>query len=141
MADENCARVKIDFGSSRTPEFAANKRPRSSPTLCTPYREEKRIPLRHITNHCNESTSPKTSTLQRLTPRTLISCASNTDGTSRESKDKWTDDELKALTEFVLFHTSGESWPARKLEDFWKSAGEFIHQRLGLSTLPRSGRY
>ena len=137
MADENGAREEIASGSSRTPEFAANKRPRSSPMLCTPHREEKRIPLRHITNHCNKSTSSKTST--RLAPRTLISCAS--DGTSRESKEKGTNDELKALTEFILFHTSGESWPAHKLEGFWKSAGEFIQQQLGISTVPRSGRY
>jgi len=29
---------------------------------------------------------------------------------SNSSQEKWTDAELGALTEFVLFHTEGDTW-------------------------------
>ena len=138
MAERDCAGVEGECWNSRTPEFAANKRPRSSPTLCTPHREEKRIPLRDIANRFDpDSSLPRTSL--RLAPRTLIGCDPATNNTSRDSKEKWTNDELKALTEFILFHTSGESWPTHKQEAFWESAAEFLQQRVG--TVLRSGKY
>ena len=135
MAEKDCVGTDGECWNSCTPEFSANKCPISSPTLLTPHREEKRIPLRDIANRFDpDSSLPRISL--RLEPRTLIRCEP---GTSRDSKEKWTDDELKALTEFILFHTSGESWPAHKQEAFWESAAKFLHQRV--DTVPRSGKY
>ena len=56
-------------------------------------------------------------------------------------KEKWTQEELQALTEFVLFHTTGDKWPAHKQPDFWKAASDFMKQRLGPVVSSRSGRF
>ena len=37
---------------------------------------------------------------------------------------------MKALTEFILFYTSGESWPGHKQGVFWESADKFLNQRV-----------
>ena len=40
--------------------------------------------------------------------------------------------ELEVLTEFLLFHTSGESWPlSHKQDAFWKCASEFVKLKGG----------
>ena len=74
--------------------------------LQTPYRETKRIPLRQLDQIRNS-----------LSPRVLSQTFSRR---SKKAKEKWTDAELKALTEFVLFHSGGDAWPAHK----WMSFGE-----------------
>ena len=49
MADQDCAASQDNCQNSKTPVADSRfKRPRSTPTLCTPYREEKRIPLREL---------------------------------------------------------------------------------------------
>ena len=55
-------------------------------------------------------------------------------------KEKWCDDEMKALIECVLLHSSGEKWPSYKQAVFWNSAGQFVKERSGTS-LCRSGRF
>ena len=55
-------------------------------------------------------------------------------------KEKWCDNEVKALIEFVLFHSSGEKWPSHKQAVFWNSAGQFVKERSG-SSLSRSGMF
>ena len=47
--------------------------------------------------------------------------------------EKWCDDEIKALIEFVLFHSSGKKWPSPKQAVFWNSAGQFVKERSGIS--------
>ena len=47
---------------------------------------------------------------------------------------------MKALTEFVLFHTTGEKWPTHKHQEFWRSASEFIQQRARTNAVSRSGK-
>ena len=37
-------------------------------------------------------------------------------------KDKWCDAEIKALVEFVLFHSAGDKWPSHKQDSFWSCA-------------------
>jgi len=46
-------------------------------------------------------------------------------------KEKWTEEELGTLTEFVLFHTAGDKWPAHKQTESWKAASDYIKERLG----------
>jgi len=45
---------------------------------------------------------------------------------TQNSGEKWSDAEIKALVEFVLFHSSGYKWPTHKLDKFWNSAREFL---------------
>ena len=44
--------------------------------------------------------------------------------------------DLKALTEFILFHTLGESLPGHKQGG---NAAKFLHHRVG--TVQRSGKH
>ena len=52
MAEQERATARQDCGSTvesdKSPIPSVLKRPRGSPTLCTPYREEKRVPLREV---------------------------------------------------------------------------------------------
>ena len=41
-------------------------------------------------------------------------------------KEKWCDDEMKALIEFVLLYSSGEKWPSHKQAVLSNSAGQFV---------------
>jgi len=52
-------------------------------------------------------------------------------------KEKWSNDELKALVECILFHSSGELWPSHKQEVFWNNAGEFVKESSGNSQCRR----
>ena len=108
--EQDCARS--DFGRN-TPKNLVSKRPRGSPTTYTPHREEKRVSLREI-NRCEPT----------IQPRRLY-----VDGANSVGKEKWCDEELKALVEFILFHSSGEKWPCHKQTEFWNSAGEFVRER------------
>jgi len=54
-------------------------------------------------------------------------------------KERWTEAELEALTEFVLFHTSGDKWPSHKQQNFWSAASKYVKQRLGAIGVTRSG--
>ena len=93
---ENCARSDTEV---TTPKNVTLKRPRGSPTMCIPHREQKRVPLREILAASTdlEPGGPE--------PRCLTYSIVNV-------KEKWCNDELKALVEFILFHSSGEQWPS-----------------------------
>ena len=78
----------------------AQKRPRGSPTFLTPHRCQKRVPLREICAATNGTVQPR-----RLSGLCL---QSNSEADHQPTKDEnWNDAELKALIEFILFHTTG----------------------------------
>lgn len=45
---------------------------------------------------------------------------------------QWTEDEDKALVEFILLSRPGDNWPQTKKMDYWSSAALFIHHRCSL---------
>lgn len=52
---------------------------------------------------------------------------------------QWSDFELKYLVDFILLHSTGDTWPAHKdIARFWTEAGCFV-QRLTATTHLRSG--
>ena len=51
----------------------------------------------------------------------------------------WTDDETRALLEFLLLYRPSDKWPATKNQQFWTSAAEFVELR-GNGRMRRSGR-
>ena len=53
-------------------------------------------------------------------------------------KEQWSENEVEALAQFVLFYTPGEKWPAHKQLNFWTGASDFIQQRVG-TDVTRSG--
>ena len=97
------------------------KRPRGTPTLQTPVRPKKRVPLRFSHEQC-----PPPSSRQLSFPDT------------RQEKQEWSEAEVKALVQFVMFHTDGELWPTHKRPYFWHGAAEFVKQRACTSFI-RSG--
>ena len=121
--DEDCARSKP---KENTPKNAVSKRPRGSPTMHTPHREQKRVSMQ-------ESMASNGTARGILEPIRL-----SMNDASGNVKEKWSNDELKALIEFILFHPSGEQWPSHKQAVFWNRAGEFVKERSG-SSLSRSG--
>ncbi len=52
---------------------------------------------------------------------------------------KWTELELKLLTEFIMLYTDGRRWPLHKNMAFWNNAGEYMQQFLHTSYV-RSGK-
>ena len=123
MEELSCARVC-------TPESTAPKRPRSSPTLLTPHRDPKRTPRTPLREKdCNGN---------HTLPRVLSESFDRVVKKGASASPKWSDAELKALTEFILFHSEGNSWPAHKRDVYWQSASEFVHTRSGHS-IYRSG--
>ena len=127
-----------DVEGSNNGQNSVQKCPRSSPTQHTPHRQQKRIPLRELATDNDDADN-------RLLPLRLTYGTGNSSVESHnpptKSKEVWSDCELKSLTEFVLFHTSGESWPSHKLKAFWNSASEFIKNRGGASNTCRSGMW
>ena len=51
MAEQDCTTTGKELGRDVTPELTMNKHVRGSPTLCTPYRSQKRVPLGELANH------------------------------------------------------------------------------------------
>lgn len=91
----------------------ARKRLRCSPANETP-KQSKRIRLRE------RLMRPE---VRRLTYSKQQCEISNALGT-------WSQTEVKALVEFVLFYAGTEErWPQHKRGQFWKSAGKFVHER------------
>ena len=129
-----------DLGGSPTRDRTSQKRPRGSPTLLTPRRSEKRVPLRELVARDNSSDA----TVATLVPTSLTYDHETEGGCNDEptkTKEQWSACELKALTEFVLFHTSGMSWPSHKQDAFWKCASEFVKSRGGAVNITRSGKH
>ena len=56
MAEQDCANTGQDYRSTVEPDKTSLKRPCGSPTLCTPHRAERRVPLRELGANevCNE---------------------------------------------------------------------------------------
>ncbi|XP_065893229.1 uncharacterized protein [Dysidea avara] len=114
------------------------KRPRSSPNQCTPERQQKRVPLRELANNDgSRDGSPLRLLPSRLTYETE-NAKDESHRSPKKTKEEWSDSELKALTEFVLFHTSGDTWPSHKQAAFWKSASQFLKNRGGMTNVCRS---
>ena len=120
MDEEYCAK-------NCTPSPVAKKRPRSSPMIHTPQREPKRTPFREM---MQEENFPRPRVLSQsfVRPRQ-----------SSDTQEKWSDAEIRALIEFVLFYSKENSWPTHKREVFWNSASEFTRTRAGTSVC-RSGK-
>ena len=95
---------------------------------------QKRVPFRKLV--ASDDRTIASSVPTTLTYETEGGC---NDGPT-QSKEQWSVDELKALTEFIVFHTSGESWPTHKQDVFWKGASEFVKSRGGAVNVVRSGR-
>lgn len=99
------------------------KRDRGTPTGHTPHRPKKRVSLREQ----EESGLQSGKSGRRLPLFTQTSLGT------------WSVDEVKALTEFILFYTEVDKWPTHKREHFWKSAATFV-QRRAHTTFVRTGR-
>lgn len=52
--------------------------------------------------------------------------------------EPWSEQEVKALVEFILFHGTGSKWPATKNDAFWSKAASFVKERGGACTLRTS---
>ena len=139
MAELGCARTETDCERNLADEIATSKRPRSSPTLSTPQRQEKRVPLRELVNHevghevDHEEIHEEARATLRLAPKRLNIRSEN------DSREKWSEEEVKALAEFILFHTPGDKWPSHKQETFWTGASKFVKHRVKSSAVCRSG--
>lgn len=97
-------------------------------------KERKRIPLRELV--------ASDATIAPLVPRTLtLETEGGCNDGPTKTKEQWSVCELKALTEFVLFHTSGEHWPTHKQGAFWKCASEFVKSRGGAVNVNGSGKH
>ena len=59
---------------------------------------------------------------------------------SQGQMTRWSDEELQALTAFLMLYTDGKSWVAHKDDKFWNQAGVFIQQQLKTSYC-RTGKY
>lgn len=51
----------------------------------------------------------------------------------------WSENEVKALVEFVLLYSNTVVWPTHKELEFWESAAEFVKNRVKSTSL-RSGK-
>jgi len=102
MAELGRARTEMDRERNLADEIATSKRPRSSPTLSTPHRQEKRVPLRELArelvNHKvghevdHEEVHEEARATLRLAPKRLNTRSEN------DSREKWSEEEVKALS-------------------------------------------
>ena len=91
---------------------------KSTPTFNTPVRPHKRRPLRELVQ------------VEGLDlPRTRLYSEHNSISTKRSSS--WSQEEIKALLQFVLLHSDGLSWPTHHNMAIWNAAGSFIKMKLG----------
>ena len=111
----------------RTPPSTPFKRGRPSPSGVTPLQRRKsrrRTPLRSSTGSAFARTLTYTEDheiqqLQQYAGRCQFVTAA-----------AWTDAEMRALVEYMLFYSPSNRWPStsKKLK-LWSSAAKFIHQR------------
>ena len=106
------------------PTTAHCKRDRGSPTQQTPQRPRKRVSLREGVRSGELESAI-------LGPRSPLFPPA--------SAGTWSSEEVKALVEFVLFHTDLNKWPTHKREGFWSGAASFVKKR-SHATLRRTGK-
>ena len=68
-------------------------------------------------------------TTTTVVPTILVLC--NDNNRPSKTKEQWSVCELKALTEFLQFHTLGESWPSHKQDTFGDVPVEFVKLKGG----------
>ena len=81
-----------------------------------PQRNAKRTPLRERAHNSTVHVAPR----QRRLP---FDQPSLVDEATQKPKEKWSDAEIEALVELVLFHSAADSWPTHKQDGFWCSVG------------------
>ena len=114
----------------------------SSPTGHTPHRRPKRTPLRQVRSNtalCDPRSLPLATA---EVPAIQVTTAETNDPSSFATAvhgTTWTDDETRALLEFMLLYRPSDKWPATKNKQFWTSAAEFVELR-GNGRIRRSGR-
>lgn len=89
------------------------KRSRGTPTMLTPRPPRKRA-------------------VRRLT-------FADQEDRDRADYNTWSEDEVKALVEFVLFHSNTKAWPSHNHQSFWSNAAVYVKHRSS-STCKRSGK-
>ena len=95
----------------------------------TPCRPAKRTPLREKVLN---------SDFALVIPQRILHQPHNQATPRSIPKDKWSDAEIKALIEFVLFHSTGDKWPSQKQDSFWNCASDYLQSRAG-DCVRRSG--
>lgn len=92
------------------------KRSRGTPTFVTPVRPNKRILLREIA-------STNSSSVVVPQRRLVIAPAA-------PEPRGWSEDELKALVEFILLNSKGNAWPTHHIKKVWDAAGSCIKMKV-----------
>ncbi len=108
---------------------SSQKRPRGSPTFLTPTNPaKKRMPRRMLHNEETQSRGRRRILDFHSAPRSPVISSSSASTTNRRvyRGKSWTDSEVSALVEFVLFHSSGMKWPTHHQKDFWAAASSFV---------------
>lgn len=102
------------------------KRSRGTPTSQTPVRPHKRVPLRELAQNSPVHLVPS--------PRRLVA-----DPIEVPTPRVWSEDEVKALVEYIHANCNGSTWPSHHSVDMWNAAGLYIrrkvstaHQRSGI---------
>ena len=73
----------------------------------------------------------------RLPPRKRLFSEKTIQLTTSEA---WSNEENKALIEFILFHCDPATWPFySKTSKFWRDASDFVYHR-SKSSIKRSGK-
>ena len=153
MGQDKCPRGSPTFLTPTRPlkkiPLRARGSRRGSPTFLTPTRPPKKIPLRGSPTYtrppkrvplralyqadiAEQPEGPSSRRRLSLTDDEHLSDGVATltrRGYSRTSADSWSEAEVKALVEFILFHCNGDKWPTHHQMEFWNSAACFIQTR------------
>ena len=150
--------VLCEMATAQTPvKPGANKRPRSTPTLQTPQRPMKRVPIRDsdvvtgVRRLALEDSSTSSAVDEVQAPEyeadaedqdtVTPGLAEATEGGCTQSHSvPWSNKELKLLTECILFHGTGDKWPTHHNTRFWKEAAQYVKVRAE-ATNQRSGMH
>ena len=109
-----------------TPKRRLHKRDRGSPTGQTPVQDPKRVrekpPLRSFAAPLRSLVRPR---------KQLDFSSPESQPQLTQERSSWSDTELTALVEFVLFRGTADRWPGTKNRRFWESTATFVGQRSG----------
>ena len=109
----------------------------TSPTLPS-RRGAKRTPLReNVLGNNSSIVVPRAR--RKLSTYFGPPCTDLIRDSGETAKEKWSNEEIKALVEFILLHMMGDNWPSHRQDVFWRNAGAFVQDRAG-SSLCRSGK-